>query len=68
MSVLKLSSLVDLRVKVRDLVLFITSCTSIIILENTLTYCIEKNVVMVTLITSMFFSYSLACTFGCGYF
>jgi hypothetical protein len=42
MSVLKLPSLVDLRLKVRELVLSITSCTSIIVLENSLTYCIEK--------------------------
>jgi hypothetical protein len=47
-SVQKLPLLVDLQQTVGELVLSITSCPSLIILENTLNYCIEKNVVMVT--------------------
>jgi hypothetical protein len=48
---------------VGELVLSITSCPSVNILENTLKLVYRKNVVMVTR-----FSYSLACTFafGCG--
>jgi len=42
MSVLKVPLLVDLQQKVGELVLSITSCPSIIILENTLNKCIEK--------------------------
>jgi hypothetical protein len=42
MSVLKLPLLVDLQQVVRELVLSITSCHSIIILENALNKCTEK--------------------------
>jgi hypothetical protein len=55
MSVLKLPLLVDLQQKVGKLVLSITSCASVIILENTLNECIEKNVVMLTLTTGIMF-------------
>jgi hypothetical protein len=44
MSVLKLPLLVDLKLTVGELVLPITSCPKIIILENTLNWCIEKYV------------------------
>jgi diacylglycerol kinase len=54
MFVLKLLLLVGLPQKVGELVLSITSCLPIIILENILNTCIEKNVVMVTLTTGMF--------------
>jgi hypothetical protein len=56
MSVLKLTLLVDLQQKVGELVLSITSCPSIIILENTyfkLVYI--KNEVTVTLTTGILF-------------
>jgi hypothetical protein len=42
MSVLKLPLLVDLQQKVGELVISITSCPSIIILENTLNQFIKK--------------------------
>jgi diacylglycerol kinase len=42
MSVLKLPLLVYLEQKVGELVLSTTSCTSVIILENILNWCIEK--------------------------
>jgi hypothetical protein len=53
----KLPLFSDLQQKVGELVLSIT-CPSIIILENTLNSCIEKNVVMVTLATGMFFLFT----------
>jgi hypothetical protein len=55
MSVLKLHLSVDLEQKVGELVISITSCSSIIILENTLSQCAEKNVAMVTLTTDIMF-------------
>jgi hypothetical protein len=42
MSVLKLPLLIDLQQKAGKLVVSITSCPSIIILENTLKKCVEK--------------------------
>jgi hypothetical protein len=42
MSLLKLPLLVDFQQKVGELVLSITSCPTIIILQNTLNYCIEN--------------------------
>jgi hypothetical protein len=42
MSVLKLPLLVDLQQKVGELVLSVTSCPTIIILENAYNLCIEK--------------------------
>jgi hypothetical protein len=42
MSVLKLPLLVDLQQKAGELVLSITFYPSVIILENTLNYCIKK--------------------------
>jgi xanthine/uracil permease len=55
MSVIKLPLLVDLQQKVRKIVISITSCHTIIILENTLNQCMEKIVVMVTLATGIMF-------------
>jgi hypothetical protein len=52
--VLKLPLLVGLQHKVGELVLPITSCPTIIILENTLNHCVE-NVVMVSLTTGIMF-------------
>jgi hypothetical protein len=42
MAVLKLHLLIDLQQKVGELALSITSCPSVIILENVLHQCIEK--------------------------
>jgi hypothetical protein len=42
MSVLKMRLSVDLEQKVGKVALYITSCPTIIILENTLNYCIEN--------------------------
>jgi hypothetical protein len=42
MSVLKLILLVDLQKKVGKLVLYITSCLTLIVLENALKLCIKK--------------------------
>jgi hypothetical protein len=42
MSLLKLPLLVDFQQKVGELVISITCCPTIIILQNTLNYCIEK--------------------------
>jgi hypothetical protein len=44
MSVLKLPLLADLKLTVGELILSITSCQKIIILENALNWCIEKYV------------------------
>jgi hypothetical protein len=56
MSVLKLSLLVDLQHKVAELIISITYCPSIIILEDdTSNWRAEKNVVMITLITGVMF-------------
>jgi len=65
MSVLKLHLLVDLHQKVGALVLTITSCPTIFILENTLNLCIEKNMGVVTYTTGIML---LVFTFGCGEF
>jgi hypothetical protein len=54
MSVLNLPLLIDLQ-KIGELVLPVTFCPSIIILENALNQCIEKNVVVVTLTTGIMF-------------
>jgi hypothetical protein len=58
MTVLKLPLLDDLQQKVRELVLSITSCPTIIILETALNLC-EENVVMVALtMGTMFFLFT----------
>jgi hypothetical protein len=58
MSVLKLPLLADLQQKVGELVLSITSHSSIIILGNNLVH--RKKVVMVILTIGIMFLYSLA--------
>jgi hypothetical protein len=55
MSVINLSLLVGIQQKVSELVLSVTSCPSIIILENTVKLVYGKNVIMVTMGLCEFF-------------
>jgi hypothetical protein len=53
--VLKLPLLVDFQEKVSELVISINYCPSVVVLENTSNWCIEKNVVLVTVTTVIMF-------------